>query len=160
MGAAARKESKMLGRTMTGAAIAAAFFVGVWLYGQAQYRQGVGDTKADAVLAQISIEQGMQYERDRADAEYRGLVRARETTLLDLNTARGELDWLRRSAISGPQVAGGGSGLDGVGTDWIGGFAACYEEYAELATDAAKWADMVNGLQRYVRATHHKVKSK
>ena len=142
----------MLGRTMTGAAIAVAFFVGVWLYGQAQYRQGVGDTKADAVLAQISIEQGMQYERDRADAEYRGLVRARETTLLDLNAVRSELDRLRRSATGGSQVAGGGSGLDGTGADWIGGFAACYAEYAELATDAAKWADMVNGLQGYVRA--------
>ncbi|MGG4774817.1 hypothetical protein ACLO87_09310 [Paenalcaligenes sp. Me52] len=137
---------------LTGAAIAVAFFVGVWLYGQAQYRQGVGDTTADAVLAQISIEQGMQYERDRADAEYRGLVRAMETTLFDLNAARVELDRLRRSATGGSQVAGGGSGLDGTSTDWIGGFAACYAEYAELATDAAKWADMVNGLQGYIKA--------
>lgn len=142
----------MLGRTMTGAAIAVAFFVGVWLYGQAQYQQGVGDTKADAVLAQISIEQGMQYERDRADAEYRGLVRARETALLNLNAVRGELDRLRHSATSNAKNARSSSGLDGAGADWIGGFAACYAEYAELATDAAKWADMVNGLQSYVRA--------
>ena len=142
----------MLGRTMTGAAIAVAFFVGVWLYGQAQYRQGVGDTKADAVLAQISIEQGMQYERDRADAEYRGLVRARETALLNLNAVRGELDRLRHSATSNGKNAESSSGLDGAGADWIGGFAACYAEYAELATDAAKWADMVNGLQGYIKA--------
>ncbi|MGO3892412.1 MAG: hypothetical protein ACTJHW_15685 [Paenalcaligenes sp.] len=137
---------------LIGAAILAAFYFGLQMYGGFKYQQGASDHKAEVLLAQISIEQGMQYERDRADTEYRGLVRARETTLLDLNTARGELDRLRRSATGGPQVAGGGSGLDGAGTDWIGGFAACYEEYAGLATDAAKWADMVNGLQGYLRS--------
>lgn len=33
----------MLGRTMTGAAIAVAFFIGVWLYGGIQYRAGQVD---------------------------------------------------------------------------------------------------------------------
>ncbi|MCM2573227.1 hypothetical protein NAT65_19250, partial [Achromobacter xylosoxidans] len=40
---------------------------------------------------------------------------------------------------------------DEAGADWIGGFAACYAEYGDLAADAAGWADQVNGLQGYIR---------
>jgi murein tripeptide amidase MpaA len=36
-------------------------------------------------------------------------------------------------------------------TDWVSGFAACYEQYGDLASDAAVWADRVNGLQDWAR---------
>ncbi len=31
------------------------------------------------------------------------------------------------------------------------GSEVCYAEYGDLATDAAEWADQVNGLQGYIR---------
>lgn len=123
----------------------------IWGYGQYKYRQGVADTRAEAVLAQLSIEQGMQYERDRADAEFRGAVLAREVAQRDLDAVRSELDRLRSNARHA-QVARAGGRFDGPGADWIAGFEACYGEYAELAGDAARWADQVNGLQGYIRA--------
>jgi hypothetical protein len=103
-------------------------------------------------LQQIAIEQGMQYERDKADAEYRGAVLAREAAQRDLAAARGQLDRLLRAYGRDPAKPGASRRPDDTGPDWIGGFAACYGEYAELATDAARWADQVNGLQGYVRS--------
>lgn len=141
----------MLNRFTLSLAGAALVLVTIWGYGHYKYRQGVADTKAKAVLAQISIEQGMQYERDRADAEYRGAVLARETAQRDLDAVRSELDRVRDNARHAT-ASGAISGSDDAGTDWIGGFAACYGEYADLAGDAARWADQVNGLQGYVKA--------
>ncbi|NHC62583.1 hypothetical protein [Paenalcaligenes suwonensis] len=43
----------MLGRTMTWAAIAVAFFSGVWLYGGIQYRAGQSDCKAAQYVADL-----------------------------------------------------------------------------------------------------------
>jgi len=122
-----------------------------WLRHDA-YRQGVADTKADAVLQQIAIEQGMQYERDRADADYRGAVLARAAAQRDLVAVRGQLDRVLRAHGRDPANPRAGRRPDDTGPDWIGGFAACYGEYERLATDAAGWADQVNGLQGYVRA--------
>lgn len=129
----------------------AAAALAVWFYGQHKFRQGVTSERTKAVLAQVSIEQGMQYERDRADAEFRGAVLAREVAQRDLDAVRGELDRLRSNARHA-QVARAGGRFDGPGADWIAGFEACYWEYAELAGDAARWADQVNGLQGYIRA--------
>lgn len=129
----------------------AAAVLAVWFYGQHKFRQGVTSERTKAVLAQVSIEQGMQYERDRADAEFRGAVLAREVAQRDLGAVRRELDRVRANSRRA-QVAGTSSGPDDSGADWIGGFAACYGEYADLAEDAARWADQVNGLQGYVRA--------
>ena len=126
----------------------------IWGYGQHKYQQGVASEKAKAVLAQISIEQGMQYERDRADAEYRGAVLARESAQSDLAAVRRELDRVRDNARHATPTSAG-SRSNGSGADWIGGFSACYSEYAELAEDAARWADQVNGLQGFVRALRH-----
>ena len=134
--------------TIAGAALALLL---AWAYGQHKYRQGVADTRAEAVLAQISIEQGMQYDKDRADAEYRGAVLAREAAERDLDIVRGELDRLRDNARYA-KAAGASGRPDDTGPDWFSGFAACYAEYAELADNAARWADQVNGLQGYIRA--------
>lgn len=125
----------------------------IWSYGHYQYRQGVADTKAAAVLATISIEQGMQYERDRADADYRGAVLARQNSEKDTAAVRGRLAGLLRQHRNNPETARAGSGSDATGPDWIGVFGACYAEYGDLGADAGRLADQVNGLQGYVRST-------
>lgn len=124
----------------------------VWGYGHHQYRQGVADTKTVAVLANISIEQGMQYERDRADADYRGAVLAREAAEKNAAAVSGRLDRLLWKHRNEPKATDAGGGPDAAGPDWIGVFGACYAEYGELGTDAGRLADQVNGLQGYVRA--------
>ena len=141
-----------------GAALLLAAAVGVaWrTHGAAQYRAGRADERAEARLAAISIEQGMQYEADRADAQYRGAVLAREAVQRDLVAVRGQLDGLLRAHGRDPANPRAGRRSDATGPDWIGGFAACYGEYADLAADAARWADQVNGLQGYVRAISHR----
>ncbi|MBN9640026.1 MAG: hypothetical protein J0I68_15890, partial [Achromobacter sp.] len=65
--------------------------------------------------------------------------------------ARAELDRVLRAAGRDPANPRAGRRPDEAGPDWIGGFAACYAEYGDLATDAAEWADQVNGLQGYIR---------
>lgn len=125
---------------------------GAWWLRHDGYRQGVSDTKIAAAIEQAAIEQGMQYERDKADAAHRGAVLAREAAQNDAAAVRARLDGLLRKYRNQPAPAGASGGLDGSGPDWIGGFAACYGEYADLGADAARWADQVNGLQGYVRA--------
>lgn len=135
---------------ITGAAILAALLLGVWGYGQYQYKQGVADEKAAAVLAAISIEQGMQYERDKADARYRGAVLAREAaekTVADQRTRIvGLLDDLRRAKTSGTSSGPYDAGVDGIGI-----LIECIGEYEQMGAEAARLADKVNGLQGYVR---------
>lgn len=137
---------------IVGAAATLLLAVAFWGYGHYQHRQGTADAKADAVLAKISIEQGMQYERDRADADYRGAVLAREAAEKDAAAVRGRLDRVLRQYRDDPETAGAGGGSDAAGPDWIGVFAACYAEYGDLGADAGRLADQVNGLQGYVRA--------
>lgn len=134
---------------LAGAALLAG---GAWWLRHDGYRQGEADTKAKALLQTITIEQGMQYERDKADAKHRGAVLARDVALRDLAGVRGELDRLLRTHGRDSANPGAGRRPDDIGPDWIGGFAACYGEYEQLATDAAGWADQVNGLQGYVRS--------
>lgn len=94
----------------------------------------------------------MQAENDREEAKYRGAVLAREAAQRDLAAARGRLDRLLLATGRDPSAARAGGRPDDSGPDWIGGFAACYAEYGELAIDAARWADQVNGLQGYIRS--------
>lgn len=123
-----------------------------WLYGQHQYKKGAADTRVEYVLARISLEQEMQYEADLADAKYRDAIQDTKTAEADLAAAIDDLNSLRSASTSNPKVANSGSRPNDTGTDWVSGFAACYQEYANLAKDAAGWADQVNGLQGYVRA--------
>lgn len=134
-----------------GAAVLAALFFGGWLYGQHQYRQGVNAEKVNAVLSQIAMEQGMQYEKDRADAEYRQAVLEREAAqnLVSNQRARivGLLNDLRRA-----QASGSVGGLNDAGADGIGILIECIGRYEQMGAEAARLADKVNGLQGYVRA--------
>ncbi|MGY0665784.1 hypothetical protein [Bordetella bronchiseptica] len=138
---------------LIGAGILAAATVGVWVYGGHQYRAGVESERAATLERQARVERAMQEERDRADAQYRGAVLAREAAQRDLSGVRARLDRLLSEQVRRrPEAAGASSGPDGAGADWIGGFAACYAAYGDLAADAARWADQVNGLQGYVDA--------
>lgn len=121
-------------------------------HGAAQYRAGYAQAKTDAAIAAAALSEGIQYERDRADAIHRGAVLAREAAQRDFVAARSQLDGLLRAHGRDPANPRARGRPDEAGPDWIGGFGACYAEYADLAADAAKWADQVNGLQGYVRA--------
>src|SRR5690625_795337 len=123
----------------------------VWGYGKYQYRQGVADTKAEVRLAQISIEQGMQYEADRADAKYRGAVAARQVAQNDLDSVQRELERVLDD-LRDTEDAGTSERLNAASAGRLEGFAACVREYGSLAKDAARWVDQVNGLQGYVEA--------
>lgn len=137
---------------LIGAGILAAAVLGVRWYGHSEYQSGVADERVRIEKRQAAIERGMQEERDRADAQYRGAVLAREAAQRDLAGARARLDGLLRAHGRDPANPSAGRRSDGAGPDWIGGFAACYAAYGDLATDAARWADQVNGLQGYVKA--------
>lgn len=136
---------------VVGAAVVMAFGAGVVLYGAHQYRAGGDARQAEIEKRQAAIERGWQEERDRADAQYRGAVLAREAAKAGLSAARAELDRVLRAAGRDPANPRAGRRPDEAGPDWIGGFAACYAEYGDLAADAAGWADQVNGLQGYIR---------
>ncbi|OZI17915.1 hypothetical protein [Bordetella genomosp. 7] len=116
------------------------------------YLAGEAAAKTEAQALTAAIERGIQAEKDRADAIHRGAVLAREAAQRDLAAARTRLDRLLLANGRDPSAARAGSRPDDSGPDWIGGFAACYAEYGELAIDAARWADQVNGLQGYIRA--------
>lgn len=134
-----------------GAAVLAALFFGGWLYGQHQYRQGVNAEKVNAVLSQIAMEQGMQYEKDRADAEYRQAILERDAAqkLVSDQRARivGLLNDLRNAQAPDP-----GSGPNDAGADGIGILIECIGDYEQMGAEAARLADKVNGLQGYVNA--------
>lgn len=125
--------------------------IGVHLYGQAQHRAGYADAQQQARDQVQRIEQGMQHEKEKADVRLRGAVLARNAAAHDLAAARSRLDGLLRTHGRDPKNPATSARTDGADPDWIGGFAACYAQYGELASDAAVWADRVNGLQDWVR---------
>lgn len=136
---------------MTGAAVLAAFFIGALVYGKGQYRTGYAVAQQHAKTLVQRIEQGMQHEKEKADARLRGAVLAREAAERDLASVRGNLDGLLSAHGRDSANPTTSPRADGADTDWIEGFATCYAEYSALASDAAVWADRVNGLQGYVR---------
>ena len=131
--------------------VAAAVVAWQW-HGSARYDAGVSDERTRIEKQQAAIERGRQEDKDREDAKYRGAILARQAAQRDLSTVRGRLDRLLRDNGRDPANPRAGRRPDDSGPDWIAGFAACYAEYGDLATDAAGWADQVNGLQGYVRA--------
>lgn len=136
---------------VVGAAVLAALFLGVFIYGKREYRSGYADSQQDAKEQIQRIEQGMQYEKEQADARLRGAVQAREVATRDLAAARSRIDGLLRTHGRDPENPAARARTDGADPDWIGGFATCYAEYSALASEAAVWADRVNGLQDWAR---------
>lgn len=134
-----------------GAAVVMVLGAGMVLYGAHREAAGVTKERARAEAAQRAITEAYQLEKDRADAQYRGAVLAREAAKTGLAAARAQLDRVLRASGRDPANPRAGRRPDEAGADWIGGFAACYAEYGDLASDAAGWADQVNGLQGYIR---------
>ncbi|TEA78629.1 hypothetical protein [Allopusillimonas ginsengisoli] len=136
-------------------ALALLALAGWWLH-HSGYRQGVADQKAKTVLQQIAIEQGMQYERDQADAQYRGAVLAREAAQKDVASVRARLDGLLRERSDNAKTAHASSRSDDAGADGIGILIECVQEYDYMGREAARLADKVGGLQGYVRSVQTK----
>lgn len=94
----------------------------------------------------------MQYEKDRADAEYRQAELEREAAqkLVSDQRARivGLLNDLRNAQNSDPV-----SGSNDAEADGIGILVECIGDYEQMGAEAARLADKVNGLQGYIRAT-------
>lgn len=128
----------------------------IHLYGKTQHRAGYADAQQDAQAFVQRIEQGMQHEKEKADARLRGAVLAREATARDLAAVRSRLDGLLLAHGRNPKNPTASPRTDGADPDWIGGFATCYAEYSELASDAAVWADRLNGLQDWARLVQRK----
>ena len=141
---------------VAGAAVLAALVFGAFIYGKGEYRSGYADSSRDSKDLAQRVEQGMRYEKEKADARLRAAVLAREVAERDLVSARGSLDGLLRSHSRNPANPATSPRADGADPDWIGGFATCYAEYSALASDAAVWADRVNGLQDWARVVQRK----
>src|SRR5690625_7657415 len=79
-------------RLIYGLIAVAGIAAAVYFYGHAQYRQGVNDERVRQELAHARIEQGLRYERDKADAKYRSAVAARDVAQNDLDSVQRELE--------------------------------------------------------------------
>ncbi|GAB2913609.1 hypothetical protein GCM10027278_37790 [Paralcaligenes ginsengisoli] len=141
-----------ISKYVIGAGILVALVLAVLGYGHHQYTAGHVQAKADAAVAARSLEIAMQEEKDRADANHRGAVLARQAAEKTADAERARLDGLLQHYRRLAKAAGAGGRPDATGPDWIGVFGACYAEYAELGKDAGQLADQVNGLQGYIQA--------
>ncbi|WP_427999054.1 hypothetical protein [Achromobacter sp.] len=153
------------------AVVGAALVAGVVLerhrYGASQYRAGGDARQAEIEKRQAAIERAWQEERDRADAEHRGAVLARQRTEARLAHAERDRDaafarvgGLRKQLDArNAEASDAGGRPDGASPDWIGLFGECLgraeslgRRLGEVGKDAAGWADQVNGLQGYIRS--------
>lgn len=143
----------LLNRYVVGAGIALAAVAGVWLYGQSQYRAGFNEARVEAELATAAIVQGMNYEREQADARYRGVVLARQEVENNLAAMRARVNGLLQE-LRNARDSNASGGPHDPGADWIGIFASCYAEYTELGGDTARLADKLGALQDHIRVIH------
>ncbi len=135
-------------------------------YGARQYRAGGDARQAEIEKRQAAIERAWREERDRADAQFRGAVLARQQAESKLAQAERDRDaafarigGLRKQlAARDAQASYAGGRPDGASPDWVGLFGECLDRaqrlgrrLGEVGKDAAGWADQVNGLQGYIR---------
>jgi len=116
------------------------------------YDAGHAAAQAEAQAINAAIERGMQAEKDRADAEYRGAILARQAADRLVADQRKRIDGLLDELRRRPEVARASSGSYGPGEDWIGIFGQCVAEYERMGAEAGRLADKVGGLQNYIRA--------
>jgi len=133
------------------ALVAGAILAWQWRWASG-YDAGHAAAQAEAQALNAAIERGMQAEKDRADAEYRGAVLARQAADRLVADQRKRIDGLLDQLRSRPETTRASGGSDGTGEDWIGIFGQCVAEYERMGAEAGRLADKVNGLQGYVRA--------
>ena len=152
------------------AVVGAALVAGVVLerqwYGSRQFQAGGDARQAEIEKRQAAIERAWQEGKDRADAQYRGAVLARQQTEARLAQAERDRDaafarvgGLRKQLDArNAEASDAGGRPDGASPDWIGLFGECLgraeslgRRLGEVGKDAAGWADQVNGLQGYIR---------
>lgn len=129
-----------------------ALVAGGWWLHHSGYSQGRYDEHQAALIAQQAAQAAMQQEKDRADANYRGAVLARQDVESKLTAATGRIGGLLQQLRNRAQAAAASGRLDDAGPDWIGIFGECAGRLEQVGKDAARFADQVNGLQGYVRA--------
>ena len=92
----------------------------------------------------------MQYEKDRADAEYRQAVLERNAAQKVVSDQRvrivGLLNDLRSTKITDSV-----NGFNDTRADGIGILIECIGDYEQMGAEAARLADKVNGLQGFIR---------
>src|SRR5690625_4850489 len=137
-------------RLAIGAVAAVALIGAVWLYGHSQYKRGAADERVKQQLAHARLEQGLRYERDKADAKYRAAIAASEVAQNDLDSVQRELERVLKDLRNAEHTTTSDL-LNAASAARLQGYRECVAEYGTLARDAAKWADQVNGLQDYVR---------
>ena len=137
-------------RLVYGLVAAASVLVAGYFYGHTQYKRGVQDERVRQELAHARLEEGLRYERDKADAKYRAAVAARKAVEADFNSVQRELERVLDD-LRNAEYTTTSDRLNATSAARLRGYRECVAEYGTLARDAAKWADQVNGLQDYVR---------
>jgi hypothetical protein len=137
-------------RFIYGLMAAAGLLVAGYFYGHTQYKRGVQDERVRQELAHARLEEGLRYERDKADARYRAAVAAREVVQADLDSVQRELERVLKDLRNAEHTTSSDR-LNAASAARLRGYRECVAEYGALARDAARWADQVNGLQDYIR---------
>src|SRR5690625_2995042 len=129
-------------RLAIGAVAAVALIGAVWLYGHSQYKRGAAGGRVEQPLAHAPFEQGLRYERDKADAKYRAAIAASEVAQNDLDSVQRELERVLKDLRNAEHTTTSDR-LDASSANRLRGYRDCVKEYGSLARDAAKWADQV-----------------
>lgn len=137
---------------VAGIAIAASAVLAWRWHGESKFEEGYATAQAEAQIERLRMQEAMQYESDRANAQYRGAVLARQAADVLVADQRKRIDGLLDQLRRRPKAPNSGAGVDGAGEDWIGIFAACVAEYEDMGREAGRLADKLNGLQSYINA--------
>lgn len=137
---------------LAGATLALAAVGGIAWYGHDQYEAGIDAEHARVESLQRTIEIATQEAKDRADAQYRGAIIARQAAETKLSASTTRISGLLQQLRNRPKATPAVSGSDGAGDDWIGIFGQCVGRYESVGKDAARLADKVTGLQGYVKS--------
>jgi len=136
------------------------FFAGYHVRGLSAQRDaaklaaGLATANSMAQATARQAEAQYAYVTEKADHDYQMLVQdtsARVATLADTAKQLQRRLSVAQHTRDAAAHSGASSGSDDARTDWIGGFATCAADYEQLATDDARRADKIAGLQGYIR---------
>lgn len=137
---------------LIGAAVIVAMGVGVKWYGSSRYDAGYEQAGVDIRLASEAATRAAQEDKNRAEAEYRGAVLAREQKLATLDASVARLNRVLDTRANRPTTPGTPGRVDGTGTAGNVVLRECVREYRAMGEHAGRLADKVNGWQGYAGA--------